>query len=130
HRVDTGVGVAVCGDSIARGDAALGDLDLRLVRDVAEHTAECAATEKRPLRDFEDLDALEVGRIDIQIAAGQLSRLLVEVNGDRRKRAGGAAALIPTSADAQAAHEDLTLRRALAGLGDVGQILDELIERL
>ena len=130
HTGEIAVGIAVGGGPIAGLDPALRHIELGLVRDVAEHTAECAATEERTLRALENLDALEVGRIDIEVTAGQLPRLLVEINGNRRERAGGAPALTATPADAEAAHEDLALRRAVAGLGHVGQIFDELVEAL
>src|SRR5207237_949628 len=111
HGRDAAVGIAVGGGPITRLDVALDDIKLRFIRNIAEHACLCAATEQRALRTFENLDALEVGRIDIEVTARQLRGLVVEINGDVREAAGGAAALIATAADAEPAHKDLALSR-------------------
>ena len=128
HSGDVAIRVSVGGGPIGCFHAALGDIELRLVRDVAQHAGQCATAEQRTLRALENLDALEVGGIDVEVTAGYLPRLLVEINGDRRERAGAAAPLIAPAAGAQASHEDIALPGAVGALAHVGQILDHLVE--
>ena len=64
------VRIAAGGDAVAGVDVALGDIELRLVRDVADHAGLRAAAEQRALRALEDFDALHVDEIDVGVAAG------------------------------------------------------------
>src|SRR5450631_1843451 len=106
----------------------LGHIELRLVRDVAHHAGLRAGTEQSALRAFEYFDALEVGGVDVEVARRQLAGLIVQVNGDVREAADGTARLAARGTDAEAAHENVALARAVARRGDVGQILDVVVE--
>ena len=116
------------GDAVARFDAALGHVDLGLVGDVADHAGLGAGTEQGALRTFENFDAFEVGGIDIEVARRQLAGLLVQVDGDIREPADGAARLTAGCADAETAHVDIVLTRTVACHRDIGQIPDIVIE--
>ena len=86
------------------------------------------APNKRALGSLQDLDALQVRRIHIEVATRELTRLLIEIDGHVRKavdRASGLGSLVP---DAQAAHEDLGLTGPDDDAGHVGQVFDEVIE--
>ena len=113
HRGHVGIRIAVRRDAVAGLDVRLGHVELRLVGDVADHAGLGAGAEQRALRTFQHLDAIQVGRVDIEVAVGQLSGLVVQIDGDVRPQAGGAAALARLRARAQAAHEDLVLARAV-----------------
>ena len=80
------LGVAVRGRRVAGVHRRLGHVELRLVGDVAQYARLRAGAEQRALRALEDLDALQVGGVDVEIAARQLRRLLVEVDRDVRER--------------------------------------------
>ena len=54
-------------------DVAFGLVELRLVGDVADHARLGARAEKRALRTLQHLDALQVGRVDVEVAAGELA---------------------------------------------------------
>ena len=102
--------------------------DLRLVGDVANDAGLSARAEQGSLRPFEDFDALQVRRVDIEVAARQLAGLVVQIDGDVRKPVDRAAGLGPVAADTQASHEDLGLTRTGGRRRHIGQILDEVIE--
>src|SRR5207248_5027698 len=81
------------------------------------------------LRTLQNLDAIQVGGIDVEVAIGELPGLIIQVDGDVRPHARRAAALAGLRAGAQAAHENLVLARPVVRRRDVGQILDVVIER-
>ena len=85
HRRQVGVRVAVSGDSVAGIDVAFGHIELRLVRDIADRAGLGAGAEQRALRTFQNLDAFEVGRIDVEVAIWQLTGLIIQVDRDVRK---------------------------------------------
>ena len=67
------------GDAVAGIGVAFGDVQLRLVGDVANGTGLGAAAEQRALRAFEHFDALHVDQVDVVVARRELHRLVVEV---------------------------------------------------
>src|SRR5581483_6588356 len=83
---------------------------------------------ERALRPLENLDALQVRGIDVEIAARQLSGLIVQIDRDIRKAVDGPTRLGSLVADTQAAHEDLRLTWPGGGARDVGQISHRVVE--
>ena len=128
HRSHIGIRIAVRGPAVAALDAALGDVELRLVGNVADHAGLGAGAEQRSLRALEYLDAIQIGGVDVEVAIWQLRGLVVQVDGDVRPQAGRGAALAGLGAGTQAAHENLILARPVARRGDVRQVLDVVIE--
>ncbi len=80
-----GVRIAAAGEAVAAGDAALGDVQLGLVGDVADGSRLGAGAEQRALRSLQHFNALHVGRVYIQVSPWELSRLIVQVDGDVRE---------------------------------------------
>src|SRR5439155_252574 len=119
---------AVSGHSVAGLDVRLGHVELRLVRDVADHAGLGAGAEQRALRTFQNLDAIEVRGVDVEVAIRELTGLVVQVDGDVRPQARRSAALAGLRAGAQAAHENLVLARPVVRRRDVRQILDVVVE--
>ena len=70
HRGYVRIGIPMRRDSIAGLDVALGDIKLGLVRDVPDCARLGACAEQRALRSLEDLDAIQVSGIDIEVAIG------------------------------------------------------------
>ena len=129
-RRQVGIRVAAGGRAIAGLHVALGHVQFRGVGDVADHTRLGSRAEQRPLRTLENLDAIQVRGVDVQIAVRQLPGLVVQVDGHVRPQAGRGAALARLRACRQAAHEDLVLAGAVVRGRDVGQILDVVVEGL
>ena len=86
HRVHGRVRIAMCGGAVTRLRVALGHVEPRLLRDVAKRTRLGAAAEQGSLRAFENLDALHVDHVDVEIARREGQRLLIEVGRDVRER--------------------------------------------
>ena len=128
HRFELAAFRAVCGRVVAGRCRGLGYAVLRLRRDVAEHARLGTGAEQSALRTFEDLDALEVGRVDIEVATRDLGRLLVEVDGDVRPLADRALTLRTERTDAETTHVDVALAGAEGGRRHAGQVLHELIK--
>src|SRR5207253_10714205 len=112
HGRDVGIGVATGRDPVTGGDTTLGHVDLRFVRDVANRAGLGPRAEQGSLGPFEDFNALEVRRVNIEIPARELAGLVVQIDRHVRKPADGAAGLGPVAADTEASHEDLRLARA------------------
>ena len=129
HRCQVGVGVAVSGDAVAALDVRLDLVELGLVGDVADDARLGTGAVESALRTLQDLDAVQVRGVDVEIAVGQLAGLVVQVDGDVGPQAGRGAALAGLRAGAQAAHEDFVLPRTVVGGRDVRQILDVVVER-
>ena len=110
-------------------DVAFGDVQLRLVGDVPHHAGLRAAAEQRTLRALEDLDALQVRHVDIDVARGEGHRAVIEIERDIRKRGDRCARLVAGKACAQAAHVDVAVAGAIAAVGHVRQELEDVIER-
>src|ERR1700722_11987191 len=72
--------ITVAGIDVPHVRAAFGHVEFRFVRDVTQHTRLGAGAEQRALRPFEHFDALQIGGIDVEVAAGHLPRLLVEID--------------------------------------------------
>src|SRR5260370_27289440 len=102
---------AVSDPSVADLDVALGRFELRSVGDVRDPPRLGAGPIQRALRTLENLDAIEIGGIDVEVAARELTGLIVQVDGDVGPQAGRSAALAGLGACAQAAHEHLVLAR-------------------
>jgi len=65
-------------------------IELRLVRDVRQRPCLCAGSEERALRTFQYLDTLEIGGVDIKVAARKLRgsrRLAVTITSGNRSPA-------------------------------------------
>src|SRR6266853_1956188 len=120
--------ITVSGHSVAGLEVRLGHVEPRLVRDVTDHAGLGAGTEQRALRTFQNLDAIQVGGVDVQVAIRQLAGLVVEVNGNVRPHARRAAPLAGLRAGAQAPHEYLVLARSVIRRRNVRQILDVVVE--
>ena len=103
---------------------------LGLVRDVADHARLGAGAEQGALRAFEDLDALEVGCVDVKVTARHLHGLVIEIETDGRPLAHRAAALQHGCADAETADGEVAVGRALGGDLHVRQELHELVDRV
>ena len=125
---DVRIRVTARGHAVTSGNAPLGHVELRLVRDVANDAGLGARTEQRPLGPFKDLDALQVGRVDIQVAAGQLPGLLVQIDGNVRKAVDRAAGLSCDVAGAETPHEDLILAWSRGWRDHIGQVLEQIVE--
>src|SRR5262249_33687097 len=72
-RVDLGTRIPTSRGLVGGVDGPLRHVDLGLVGDVAKYTGLGAGAEQRSLRTLEHLDALEIGGIDVEVAAGYLS---------------------------------------------------------
>lgn len=81
------VGVAACGGAVTRGNVTLGHAHLRLVRDVANDTGLRPRAEQGSLGSLQDFDALQVRCIHVEVSAGELTRLVVQIEGDVGKTA-------------------------------------------
>ncbi len=73
------------GRPVAGIDVPLGHIEFRFVRDVADDTGLGAGTEQGTLRTFQNLDAIDVGGIDVEVAIGELGGLIIQVDGDVRE---------------------------------------------
>src|SRR6266480_148734 len=125
-----GARIAVGGGRIGGADVRLDTIQPRLVGDVANHPCLGAGAEERPLRALEDLDALEVGGVDVEVAARNLPRLIVEISRDVREAAGRAHALGAADAGGESPDEDVALPGTVAAGGHVRQVLHEVVEGL
>src|SRR5258708_6360247 len=119
----------MCGDRIARVDAAFRNVDFRLVRYIAYHSRLCASAEERALRTFQYLDALEIHRIDVEVTRRQLSGLLVEVNCDVGKTSDATGSLEFFAAGRKTTHVDVALAGASASEGDIRHVFHIVLER-
>ena len=129
HRRQVGVRIAVSRDPVPGLDVGLERIELGLVRDVADHAGLGAGTEQRALRTLQNLDAIEVGGVDVEVAIRELTGLIIEVDCDVRPHARRAAPLTGLRSGAQAAHEHLVLARPVVGGRHVRQKLDVVVER-
>src|SRR6202041_1448993 len=66
HGGDVAAGIPMTGVGVAGIDAALGDVELGLVGDVAQYARLGTGAEQRALRALEHLDTLQVRRIDVE----------------------------------------------------------------
>src|SRR5258708_14186264 len=73
------------GIAVARIDDRLGLVELRLVGDVTNDARLRTCAEQGSLRALEHFDTLDIGRIGVEVAAGQLGGLLLEVDRDGRE---------------------------------------------
>src|SRR5207248_3124256 len=94
NALDRGARIAVRGRRIGGADVRLDAIELRLVGDVSNHPCLRSGSEQRPLRALEDLDTLEIGGVDVEVAAGNLARLIVVIRRDVRVAASRAYALL------------------------------------
>ena len=125
---DGGIGVTARGHAVTSGNAALRHVELRLVRDIADHAGLSSRTEQSSLRALEDFDALEVRCVHIQVATGQLTRLLVQIDGNVWKPVDRAAGLSCHVSGAETPHEDLVLARPRGRCGHIGQVPDQIVQ--
>jgi hypothetical protein len=87
-----------------------------------------SGAEQSALWSFENFDALEIRGIHIQIAAGQLQGLVVEVDSDVREASYPTGGLSQAAAHREAPHVDISLTRSGAGDAHVRQISYEVVE--
>ena len=127
-RLHVGVRVTVGRDAVAGLERALRLVELGLVRDVPDHAGLGTGAEQRALRPLEHLDAVEIGRIDVEVAVRHLSALVVQINRDIRPKTGRGTTLARLRAGREAAHEDFALPRSAARARDVRQELDVIVE--
>ena len=113
---------------VARVDIRLSYVELRLVGDVAHDAGLCPGAKQRALRAFEDLDALEVRNIDVEVAAGELSRLLVEIERHVREATDDAGCLRTGVGGREAPHDDVVLPGTAAGDVHIRQELERILE--
>ncbi len=128
HHIRAGVRITVRRDAVAAFGAAFGDVELGLVRDVAERAGLGAAAEQRALRALEHFDAVHVDHVDVEVAPRESQRLLVEIGRDVRERVDRGRGLAAREADGEAAHVDVPLTRAVRAEGHVRQQLDDVVE--
>ncbi len=107
---------------------ALRDVQLRLVRDVADRARLGATPEQRALRTLQHLDAFHVGHVYVDIARRERHRLIVEVSRDVRERIDRGARLVAGKAGGEAAHVDIALAGAVGAEGYVRQVLEDVVE--
>src|SRR5207249_1059651 len=106
---------SVSGVRVARVDVRLSHIELRLVGDVAHDAGLCPGAKQRALGTFEDLDALEVRNIDVEVAAGELPRLLVRIKCNVREAADHARCLSTGVGGCEAPDDDVVLPWTAAG---------------
>ena len=82
HCRHVGVRITVSGHSVARLDISLGDIELRLVGDVADRAGFGAGSEQRALWTLQDFDTIYIGSIDVKIAIRKLAGLIVQIDRD------------------------------------------------
>ena len=99
---------------------------LGLVGDVTQHARLGAGAEEGALRAFQHFDALQVRGVHVEVAAGDLGGLVIEVHGHVRPLADRSGTLRAEGAHAQTTHIDVALAGAHGSGGDARQILDEV----
>ena len=121
---------AAVGDAVVRVEAGLEAGRIGLARNQAHVAGLRTGAEQRALGPGEHFDAFQVRGIDVQIAASEGDRLLVDVQGDARRRAllGGNGR--PGLFGGAAAQVDVLLAGAVASVGDVRQEVHVLVEGL
>src|SRR5204863_8784122 len=97
------------GRRVAGCGVSLHPVEVWLVRDVTHDTGLRTGAEERPLRPLQHFDALEFGGVDVEVTAGQLRVLIVEIDGDVGKGADHARSLQRADGRRQAAHVDVVL---------------------
>ena len=128
RRIAARVRVAARRRAVADIDIAFGDIQLRLVRDVANGAGLRAAAEQRALRAFEDFDPLHVDHVDVIVAGRELHRLVVQVQGDVREGRRGRLRLVAGAAGTQAAHENIAAAGTVSAEGHVRRVPQQVIE--
>ena len=118
------------GDAVVRVEACSEAGRIGLARNQAHVAGLRTGAEQRALRAGEHLDAFQIRPVDVQIAASEGDRLLVDVQGDARRGAllGGDGG--PGLFGGAAAQVDVLLARAVASAGDVRQEVHVLVEGL
>ena len=129
-RLDRGAGVAMGRRGIVGVGPALGHIELRLVGDIADRSGLRSGAVQRALWALQNFNALQIRGVDVEVAAGKLRGLIVEVNGNVRKCAGAACDLATLVRGRQPPHIDFALARANTGCADIGQVFHEVIESL
>jgi hypothetical protein len=85
--VDITALVPVGGRGVAGVHHRFSYIELRFVRDVTYDTRLRARAEEGALRTLQDLDAVEIRRVDVKIAVWKLRGLLIEIHRDVREGA-------------------------------------------
>lgn len=127
RQVDDGFDIAahvtVLGEG---GPKACGRLKLANDRGVGDHANRAglrAGTVERALWSGQDFDAIDVGCVDIEIAAGLAQWLLIKIEGHIRSEAGDAGCCQVRCRRSEAADVDRVLSRAGAASGDARELL-------
>src|SRR5207248_11156373 len=111
RRIDVAARIAVGRGRVTTVDIPIRHIQLRLVGDIAQHACLGASAEQCPLGALQDLDALEIRGVDVQVAAGQLAGLIVQIDRDVRERAYDAGSLNGPSGGRETAQVDVALPR-------------------
>ena len=125
---DVRIRVTARGHAVTSRNARLGLVELRLVRDIADDAGLSSCAEQRSLGPLKHLNALEIGCVHIQVAAGQLTGLLVQIDGNVREAVDRAAGLSCDVAGAETPHEDLILAWPRGWRDHIGQVLEQIVE--
>ena len=120
--------VAALGEGIGTVKAGVVFLHVRLVGDVTHGAAHGAGAKQGALWASQNFDALQVNRIDVQIAARHGAWRIVQIERDIGLRAGGAGDLQAGRVGGQAANIHGRGAGALRGGPHVWQILNQLFE--
>ncbi len=99
-----------------------------LVGDQAHRAGLRTRAEQRALRAGQHLDARDVGRVQVEVAAARTDRLLVEIERDVRHRRADLDRGLVGRVGGHAADEYRRLARAAAGRVDVRQVADVVVE--
>ena len=130
ERIGTGARITVGRRRVAGVESSFGGVDLGLVGDIAQHSGLGAGAKERTLRTFQNLDTLEVDRINIEIAPRQLCGLVIEIHCYVRERAGPGRNEVVGLCRGEPAHVNLTLARTVGRHRDIGEIPQQVIEVL
>ena len=128
RRVEIAARLTVCRRCVASVHHCFSHIELRLVCDVTHNTRLGARSEHGALRAFQYLNALEIGGVDVKIAAGKLRGLIIEVHRDARESTETTRRLYPPYGRRQAAYVDIALTGAHSVRGNTGQIAYEVIK--
>ena len=127
-RVEVAALITVRSRCVAGVHRGFSHIELRLVGDVAHDASLRPRSEQRALRTLQYLDALEIGGVDVKIAAWKLRGLVVQIHRDVRERPENARRLYASLSRRQAADVDVVLPGAHTVRGDTGQIGHEVIK--
>ena len=113
---------------VAGVEARMEVFQVRLVGDVADGAAHGAGAEEGALRSGQHFDPLQVDGVDVEVAARDRARRVIEVQRDVRLRTGGAEDLQAGGVGGQAADVDGRGARSVGRSAHVRQEFNQLLE--